>query len=263
MTTSVRGAYEILDAPSTGSGIHEWRVGSFGAAAREYVQYRPTYPAAAICWGMTGSPGAPQGCDPGSDPVAMSAPQVVDLGVGTGKLTGGLLLFGAQVVAVEPDERMRAEAARLFPPVRTLDGRAERMPLPHGSADAVFIGQALHCFDFDKSLREIHRVLHQSGIVPAPGRWGVVAGISFDRRWCRPDSSVSHRESAGRGVTSAAEGRSGRVIQRIAPPFESPGRFTVPDGTGVVWTDLSGIRRCPRVRCAWIGCARVRCAGVR
>ncbi|WP_433193037.1 class I SAM-dependent methyltransferase [Nocardia sp. CA-107356] len=167
MTTSVRGADEVLDSPSTDSGIHEWRAGSFGAAAREYVQYRPTYPAAAICWGMTGSPGAPQGCDPGSDPVAMSVPQVVDLGAGTGKLTGGLLLFGAQVVAVEPDERMRAETARLFPPVRTLDGRAERIPLPDGSADAVFIGQALHCFDFDKSLWEIHRVLHRAGVVTA------------------------------------------------------------------------------------------------
>jgi SAM-dependent methyltransferase len=85
---------------------------------------------------------------------------VVDLAAGTGKLTRPLLATGAEVVAVEPVAEMRAA---LPAGARTVDGRAEAMPLTTASADAVAVAQAFHWFDGDAALAEIHRVLRPGG----------------------------------------------------------------------------------------------------
>ena len=71
----------------------------------------------------------------------------------------------ADVVAVEPLANMRAELERALPSVRVLDGSAERIPLPDGSADAVFVGQAFHWFDGPAALDEIARVLVPGGVL--------------------------------------------------------------------------------------------------
>ena len=84
--------------------------------------------------------------------------QVVDLAAGTGKLTRLLAGRFDRVVAVEPDERMRALLE-----VEAYGGTAERMPLPDGSADAVFVGDAFHWFDASAALAEIARVLRPRG----------------------------------------------------------------------------------------------------
>jgi ubiquinone/menaquinone biosynthesis C-methylase UbiE len=44
-----------------------------------------------------------------------------------------------------------------------LDGTAEDVPLPDSSADVVTVAQALHWFDLDRALPEIHRVLRPDG----------------------------------------------------------------------------------------------------
>jgi SAM-dependent methyltransferase len=44
-----------------------------------------------------------------------------------------------------------------------LDGTAEEMPLPDGSADVITVAQAFHWFDHDRALPEIHRVLREGG----------------------------------------------------------------------------------------------------
>jgi SAM-dependent methyltransferase len=85
---------------------------------------------------------------------------VVDLAAGTGKLTRPLLATGAEVVAVEPVAEMRAV---LPGAARGVDGTAEAMPLPDGSADAVTVAQAFHWFDGGAALAEIHRVLRPGG----------------------------------------------------------------------------------------------------
>jgi SAM-dependent methyltransferase len=100
---------------------------------------------------------------------------VVDLAAGTGKLTEVLVAAGADVVAVEPLANMRAELERALPSVRALDGAAERIPLPDGSADAVLVGQAFHWFDEGPALAEIARVL-----VPG-GALGLVWNLRDDR----------------------------------------------------------------------------------
>jgi ubiquinone/menaquinone biosynthesis C-methylase UbiE len=123
------------------------QVRSFDRVAGAYQRARPSYPAAAVEWALEAAPGR----------------RVVDLAAGTGKLTAVLLAAGADVVAVEPLANMRAELERALPSVRALAGTAERIPLPDGSADAVFVGQAFHWFDGPAALAEIARVLVPGG----------------------------------------------------------------------------------------------------
>jgi len=133
------------------------RAASFGAAASAYAQHRPDYPRAAIDWAL-----AP------AQRLARRPAAILDLGAGTGKLTAQLArrtLHGAppRVVAVEPDAAMLAELERLLPDVTAIAGRAEAIPLPDGSVDAVIAGQAAHWFDLDRAMPEIARVLALGG----------------------------------------------------------------------------------------------------
>jgi len=89
--------------------------------------------------------------------------RVVDLGAGTGKFTQLLVQSGAQVVAVEPVEAMRARLAQNLPAVRVLAGSAEDLPLDSASVDVVVCAQAFHWFATEAALREIHRVLKPGG----------------------------------------------------------------------------------------------------
>jgi SAM-dependent methyltransferase len=134
------------------------RAASFGASAAAYADERPDYPDAAVRWAL--------------EPVAgRTTPRVLDLAAGTGKLTEVLLRAGTsadRIVAVEPDQKMRAEFRRRVTAIAPVAGSAEEIPLPDGSVDAVVVGQALHWFDLDRAVPEIRRVL-------APG--GVLAGL--------------------------------------------------------------------------------------
>ncbi len=108
------------------------RGASFGAVAEAYAEHRPDYPEGAVRWCL-----APAGRD-------VAALRVLDLGAGTGKLTAVLAGLGADVTAVDPDAAMLAQLRRRLPSARALAGRAETIPLPDGSVDAVLCGQALH-----------------------------------------------------------------------------------------------------------------------
>lgn len=129
------------------------RASSFGFHAAAYAEHRPDYPVAGIRWVVSA----------GGRPVR----EVVDLGAGTGKLSEGLVAEGFAVTAVEPDAAMRAELARRVPGVRSLDGVAERLPLPDASVDAVLAGQAFHWFDVERALPEIARALRPGGVFGA------------------------------------------------------------------------------------------------
>jgi len=151
-----------MDAPATGSGAplseHARRASSFGAAAAAYARHRPDYPVAAIRWALEPVAGLL------ADPV-----RILDLGAGTGLLTAQLAGLdcggrGTQVTAVEPDPQMLAELERGLPEVTAVAGRAEAIPLPDASVDAVFAGQAAHWFDLNRAMPEIARVLARGGV---------------------------------------------------------------------------------------------------
>jgi SAM-dependent methyltransferase len=118
------------------------RARSFGAAAEDYERGRPGWPELVV-------------------EVAELPPQaeVLDLAAGTGKLTRLLARHFARVVAVEPDENMRA----LIPHAETLAGSAEEIPLADASVDGVFCAEAFHWFDAPRAVAEIARVLRPGG----------------------------------------------------------------------------------------------------
>ncbi|MEV5719735.1 class I SAM-dependent methyltransferase [Amycolatopsis mediterranei] len=129
---------------------------SFGTAAADYAEHRPDYSPAAVEWALEAAPG----------------PRVLDLGAGTGKLTGTLVALGVDVIAVEPDPAMLAELRRALPAVRALAGSAEAIPLPDASVDAVLAGNALHWFDLAVAGPEMGRVLAPGGVLA--GLWNVL-----------------------------------------------------------------------------------------
>lgn len=89
--------------------------------------------------------------------------RVLDLAAGTGKLTRALLGGGLDVIAVEPQARLREILAESVGAERVLDGSAEQIPLPAASVAAVTVADAFHWFDQAAALREIARVLRPGG----------------------------------------------------------------------------------------------------
>jgi SAM-dependent methyltransferase len=126
------------------------RAASFGGAASHYERYRPGPPVAAVDWVIP-------------DRVRT----VVDLGAGTGALTRLLVGQADEVVAVEPDDRMRAVLAEAVPGARAVAGRGEAIPLPDGTVDAVLASSSWHWMDTVPTLTEIARVLVPGGVVSA------------------------------------------------------------------------------------------------
>lgn len=154
---------------------------SFGTVAEDYDGLRPQPPQQAVDWLV------PPGCE-----------VAVDVGAGTGLFTRALVDKAAQVIAVEPDARMRKVLMARSPGVSVVEGRGESIPLPDASADAVFVSSAWHWMDDERAVPEIGRVLRGGG------RFGLI-WTSRDREvdWVRnldrlPGQDTSEAESADR-----------------------------------------------------------------
>ena len=126
------------------------RAGSFGGVAALYERYRPGPSVDAVEWILPAQVGT-----------------VVDLGAGTGALSRLLLDRAEEVIAVEPDDRMRSILIEEVPGVRAVNGRGESMPLPDRSVDAVLASSSWHWMDPVPALREVGRILKPSGIMGA------------------------------------------------------------------------------------------------
>ncbi len=124
------------------------RSGSFGEVATHYDRFRPGPPGAAVEWLL---------------PTRVE--RVVDLGAGTGALTKLLTGQADEVVAVEPDDRMRSVLIQEVPDARAVPGRGEAMPLPDGSADAVLASSSWHWMDPIPTLHEVARILKPDGLL--------------------------------------------------------------------------------------------------
>lgn len=127
----------------------------FSDRVENYVKYRPGYP--------------PEVLHLFRDEMNLRPHSVVaDIGAGTGISAKIFLENGNKVLAVEPNELMRAAAnefLRDFPNFRTIDGTAENTTLADDSIDFVVAAQAFHWFDEAKTRREFERILKDGGFV--------------------------------------------------------------------------------------------------
>jgi SAM-dependent methyltransferase len=122
------------------------RAMSFGSIAENYDELRPQAPQQAVDWLV------PPGCE-----------VAVDVGAGTGLFTRTLVGRAGEVIAVEPDARMRTVLTARSPGVHVVEGRGESIPLPDAAADAVFVSSAWHWMDPERAVPEIGRVLRDGG----------------------------------------------------------------------------------------------------
>jgi SAM-dependent methyltransferase len=180
---------------------------SFGAVAAGYAALRPGYPADAVAFLL------------GERPV-----RVLDLGAGTGLLTGVLLDAGHDVVAVDPAEEMLEQLRARHPGVDALVGGAEAVPLPDAAVDAVVAGQAAHWFEPEGAAAEMRRVLRPGGVVglvwntrdeqvPWVGALGEV--LAAESRDHEADQAVV--ELIARALDARVERFRSGIVQRVAP----------------------------------------------
>jgi SAM-dependent methyltransferase len=196
--------------------INEVRATSFGLIADDYDRLRPGPPDEALDWLV------PTDCV-----------TAVDLAAGTGLFTRALRCRVTQVVAVEPDDRMRAVLAAKSPDVRAVAGRGEAIPLSEASADGVFVASAWHWLDPDLAVPEIARVLRDGG------RLGVI--------WTNHDHQLDWVSELSRPVGTDPGGRYGPPRQEVTLPADAPFEniasvsFTLPRimtvGDAVDWMD--------------------------
>lgn len=169
---------------------------SFGAVADLYEQRRPTYPAAAL-----------------EAVLPSGARRVVDVGAGTGKLTRVLVDRGLEVVAVEPDDRMRAVLAATVPEADVRAGTAEQLPLGSDEVDGVLFAQAWHWADPDRATKEALRVLTGGGVL------GMLWNLHDDRvGWV---AELNRLTGSGAAITGFAD-------PPDLPGFGAGIRFDVP-----------------------------------
>lgn len=126
----------------------------FGKTAEDYRHHRAGFPPELLdrlsAFGV-GGPGQ----------------RLLDVGTGTGTLARQFAQRGAVVTGIDPAAPMLAQARALDAEagvsVTYLEGKAEAVPLPDGSFDAITAGQCWHWFDRPKAAGEMHRLLVPGG----------------------------------------------------------------------------------------------------
>ena len=95
-----------------------------------------------------------------------SGERILDIGAGKGNVADRVLKAtgGAEVHAVDPNEKRVASMKKEFPAIRSSVASAERLPFADSYFDKVYSTMALHHFsDLDEALHEVARVLKPGG----------------------------------------------------------------------------------------------------
>lgn len=172
----------------------------------------------------------------------------IDVAAGTGLFTRALRRRVRQVIAVEPDDRMRAVLAARSPDVRAIAGRGEAIVAPDASADGVFVSSAWHWLNPSRAVPEIARVLRDGGRL----------GVTWTSRDRRADWVAElDRLRAPRDLQSAEDARvhlrrrleitlpDNAPFENIASAsFEFTRTMTVDDAVGWLGT-VSGVLTAP------------------
>jgi SAM-dependent methyltransferase len=124
----------------------------FDTVAAEYDRRRPTYPDELIDLACQSG-----GLAPGD--------RVLEIGCGTGQLTGSLVARGLSVTAVEPGQNLITLAREAAPGVEFVGRRFEDAALPSEPFAAVFSAAAFHWLDPDVSWRKVAQSLTPGGVL--------------------------------------------------------------------------------------------------
>jgi SAM-dependent methyltransferase len=134
--------------PRDGPAAFEERARSFGSIAGHYARFRPAPPPAAVDWILQGQ------CD-----------RVLDLGAGTGALTGVLVTKATDVVAIEPDAQMRAVLGGRGLGAQVVGAVGEALPFRASSFDAALASSSWHWMDPETTPVEVARVLRSEAVL--------------------------------------------------------------------------------------------------
>ncbi len=153
-------AQQTEDVRLTAEAAHQ-RIAQWSGLAETYDSYRPSAPVAL--------PPLLTRLAETSHPAL-----VVDLGCGTGLSTLLWADVAQQVIGIEPNDDMRAQAERRIARerpgashVRFLAGTGERTELPDACADIVTVSQAFHWMEPNATLAEAARILRPGGVFAA------------------------------------------------------------------------------------------------
>ncbi len=124
----------------------------FGNCADEFQRYRPDYPPTLYVRIFSEIAEPARNC-------------AMDLGAGTGIVTGHLVAFFREVIAVEPDAGMAAKIAERFPRVTIRQTTAEECVQARETVDLITIGNALHWMDMGRVFDNAHDWLRGSEIL--------------------------------------------------------------------------------------------------
>jgi SAM-dependent methyltransferase len=105
----------------------------------------------------------------------------LDVGAGSGALTGALLARGCEVTAVDAAPAMVAKLARLHPAAQTRTMDIARLDFPDASFDLVTAGFVMHLLDDPAATAaEVHRVLRPGGVFSFSTPHGVEDAPEWD-----------------------------------------------------------------------------------
>lgn len=134
---------------------------AFDRVAEDYDRHRPTYPDTLV-------DRACEGLQPGA--------AVLEIGCGTGQLTGSLLARGLRVTAVEPGRQLIERARDRLDgagEVQFINARLEDASLPRARYAAAFSASAFHWLDPEVSWRKVADALVDGGTLALLSYFGL------------------------------------------------------------------------------------------
>ena len=176
-------------------GALEWDY----SALAEHYRFRAPYAAAALAQLFERA-----ALSPGSD--------CVDIGAGTGNLTAALVAHGLRVIAVEPNDSMRAIGERTVPQARWLARRGEATGLPRHACRLLAFGSSFNVIPASAALEEAARLVR-------PGGW---LACLWNHRDLDDPLQVALQEAIRKHVPGY---RHGRRREDPRPLFAADGRF--------------------------------------
>ncbi|WP_031466462.1 class I SAM-dependent methyltransferase [Sciscionella sediminilitoris] len=196
---------------------HEYRLvaESFGAEAERYDRTRPRYPGALIERVRAESPGA----------------KVLDVGTGTGIVARQLERTGAEILGVEPDERM-AEFARSSG-VAVEVAKFEEWEPRARTFDTVVAGQTWHWVDPVAGAEKAARVLGPGGLLAVfwnafEAEAEIGAAMAEVYRSVLPESPINR-------IATCGEDPYGELCTKAAEGMRHSGAFGEPQRWRFAW----------------------------